>query len=100
MLHSLLSRTVGLFRDESSDEDDSNAGDGERLGGSARVRDAGSRERRSRRAAADGGGTATSLYRCPACDRTYVSDSMATCSRCDGEVERVPNETELGLVGD
>jgi len=40
----------------------------------------------------------TNLYRCDPCDATYVSDELESCSQCDGPVERVPTEQDLGLV--
>lgn len=39
----------------------------------------------------------TSLYTCPACDRTYISEGMNACSNCDEPVERTPTKHELGI---
>jgi hypothetical protein len=38
------------------------------------------------------------LYRCDACDVTYISETMTECSRCGTAVETTPTEHDLGLV--
>lgn len=41
----------------------------------------------------------TMIYSCEPCDQTYVTDEeMASCPRCDGPVEDVPNKYELGIT--
>lgn len=40
----------------------------------------------------------TSLYHCASCDTTYVSEALNRCSQCEGAVETVPTEQDLGLV--
>ena len=48
-------------------------------------------------AAADGG-TTTALYECADCETTYISETMDACPSCDAPVERVPSESDLGLL--
>lgn len=38
------------------------------------------------------------LYECEACGVTYISEAMSECPNCDGNVERVPTERELGML--
>jgi predicted SprT family Zn-dependent metalloprotease len=40
----------------------------------------------------------THLYRCECCEITYMCGEMDTCSRCDGPVESIPTEQDLGLT--
>ncbi|MHB9285973.1 hypothetical protein ACKVMT_02920 [Halobacteriales archaeon Cl-PHB] len=41
----------------------------------------------------------TKLYHCNGCSTTYVSGSeKETCRTCDGPVENVPSERDLGIV--
>jgi rubrerythrin len=40
----------------------------------------------------------TQLYRCGACDTTYISEEMETCPRCDGPVETTPTGRDLRYV--
>lgn len=40
----------------------------------------------------------TELYACERCDRTYVSEAMDACPRCEDGVERVPNKHDLGIA--
>lgn len=53
--------------------------------------------------ASDGGqgetdrGVSTTLFTCPSCGRTYISEQMEVCSNCDEAVERTPNKHELGI---
>lgn len=44
------------------------------------------------------GDVSSSLYRCGACDVTYISAEMEACPQCDGDVEEVPSETDLGFA--
>jgi rubrerythrin len=39
----------------------------------------------------------SSLYECPLCGTVYISEEMQACPDCDGTVDQVPNERELGL---
>lgn len=39
----------------------------------------------------------TRLYCCPECDRTYISDEMETCPRCETALERTQTEHDLSL---
>lgn len=39
----------------------------------------------------------TTLYSCPDCEETYISEQMDLCPRCEGPVERTPSEEELGI---
>lgn len=71
MLHALFARTKGLF--EGTAREDDQADDPE---------DA----------------VSSSLYSCPGCGRTYITESMESCSNCERPVERVPNEFELGIL--
>lgn len=69
MLHTFLARTKGLFDGGSPDDH-----------------------------ADDSDDVTSSLYSCPDCGRTYITESMDVCSDCDRSVERVPNEFELGIL--
>lgn len=40
----------------------------------------------------------TRLFHCAACDVTVVCEECGSCPRCDGGVERVPTERDLGHV--
>lgn len=58
------------------------------------------RQRQSKQAANQiepGGGLSTRLYSCPDCETTYISDGMEFCSECDGGVEQIPSERDLGF---
>lgn len=43
------------------------------------------------------GGLSTKLYSCPDCETTYISDGMESCSKCNGSVEQIPSERDLGF---
>jgi DNA-directed RNA polymerase subunit RPC12/RpoP len=49
---------------------------------------------------ADGPSTrdAVRLYRCSACETTYVSTDMEACSTCGTAVESVPTARDLGML--
>lgn len=39
----------------------------------------------------------TTLYSCPDCDTTFISEDMQACPQCDGALDRTPDEYELGI---
>lgn len=38
------------------------------------------------------------LYTCPACETTYVCETMEACPECGQAAESIPNERDLGLT--
>lgn len=44
--------------------------------------------------------TSPSLYKCPDCETTYISEEMQSCPECGGAVEQRPSATELGMGSD
>lgn len=36
--------------------------------------------------------SSSTLYRCPACETSYIATEMAACPECEGTVEEVPSE--------
>ena len=44
------------------------------------------------------GGINSQLFECSACARTYISESMESCSQCGQAVDRIQSERELGIV--
>jgi hypothetical protein len=40
----------------------------------------------------------TKLFHCDSCDVTLVSEELDSCPRCDGSVEKVPTEDDVGIV--
>lgn len=39
----------------------------------------------------------TRLYRCEACDITFVSEEMESCPKCCETLEQIPSGKELGI---
>lgn len=39
----------------------------------------------------------TTLYSCPDCETTFISEEMESCPKCDGGLDRTPDEYELGI---
>jgi Zn finger protein HypA/HybF involved in hydrogenase expression len=37
------------------------------------------------------------LYRCPACETTYIATGKERCSQCDGDVREIPSGADLGI---
>ncbi|MFC3959648.1 hypothetical protein [Halovivax cerinus] len=44
--------------------------------------------------------SATALYSCGNCERTYITEGMTDCPRCGEAVDREPSFAELGLAVD
>lgn len=42
----------------------------------------------------------TTLYSCPDCETTFISEGLQSCPQCDGALDTTPNEYELGIVPD
>lgn len=43
-------------------------------------------------------GSEAALFECRACDAVYIGGDVEACAECDGPVERVPNERDLGIT--
>lgn len=41
--------------------------------------------------------TSATLYKCPKCETTYISEEMESCPECGGAVDRRPSAAELGM---
>lgn len=39
----------------------------------------------------------SSLFRCDSCEVTYIATEMDACPECDGDVEEIPTESDLGF---
>lgn len=39
----------------------------------------------------------TTLYSCPDCETTFISEGLQSCPKCDGALDTTPNEYELGI---
>lgn len=37
------------------------------------------------------------LYECTNCETTYIGVDKRSCPRCDGPVEEIPSEADLGI---
>lgn len=40
------------------------------------------------------------LYKCPECETTYISEEMQSCPECHCAVDRRPSADELGIGSD
>lgn len=39
----------------------------------------------------------TTLYSCPECETTFISEGLQSCPQCDGSLDTTPDEYELGI---
>lgn len=44
--------------------------------------------------------TSATLYKCPECETTYISEEMESCPECGGAVDQRPSAAELGMGSD